>query len=454
MESEKIMCPVCTLYLRPSITLKAHLRSHPKQMIIDALINRNETPNNNNEVAVPTALVAHTQQTLNNINTSFNDGFSPMSTNHSFIYQQFMATTNQPPPSNVVNVNPLSQQYITVPTVFNPQLACLPYVYQQQQVILSGGSAMPPLTQKPSLIDLSNDSELQHPVETGLLSDDESKMELQDEVDNSSKMAEDDVIIINDTLLNNETVIKDSSMRQDVDLEEEKNLDEFSLDNTNYNSTEDPLSDPLEDSVKNLVKNQIMVTPKDTIKNSMDEFSGQDEDVCSPESSDYVQIRKDLNKACQTQVSETSNIIEDNLSKHSYYEINDTPHITTLQNNFEQNDNYSINVVPVNDEVIDMDGMQLVLCSSDLLGSQLISQVDDFECLSNRSERTTLMNIGGMDNNIPTNIEPVAVEEDPLLDESISRDSTNMSIRADEHMPPRGELSGQVCISLLKELNN
>lgn len=32
------MCPVCTLYLRPGITLKHHLTSHPKQKVIEALV--------------------------------------------------------------------------------------------------------------------------------------------------------------------------------------------------------------------------------------------------------------------------------------------------------------------------------------------------------------------------------------------------------------------------------
>ena len=32
------VCPVCTLFLRPGITLKQHLTSHPKQKVIDALV--------------------------------------------------------------------------------------------------------------------------------------------------------------------------------------------------------------------------------------------------------------------------------------------------------------------------------------------------------------------------------------------------------------------------------
>lgn len=37
LETETV-CPVCTLFLRPGITLKQHLTSHPKQKVIDALV--------------------------------------------------------------------------------------------------------------------------------------------------------------------------------------------------------------------------------------------------------------------------------------------------------------------------------------------------------------------------------------------------------------------------------
>lgn len=37
-QGNETMCPVCTLYLRPGITLKSHLASHPKQKVIDALV--------------------------------------------------------------------------------------------------------------------------------------------------------------------------------------------------------------------------------------------------------------------------------------------------------------------------------------------------------------------------------------------------------------------------------
>lgn len=50
MESSPV-CPVCTLYLRPGITLKSHLSTHPKQKVIEALVKLTEVepqPGDNN----------------------------------------------------------------------------------------------------------------------------------------------------------------------------------------------------------------------------------------------------------------------------------------------------------------------------------------------------------------------------------------------------------------------
>lgn len=160
MELEQEVCPVCTLYLRPGITLKEHLDSHPKQKVIEALVrlSNNDTTKEQNQkdpqeanlqtttmtnLASPVNASNFTSQTFvpgnfqnltNFASGNFSNGTLP-SVNHSIIYQQFMSSSGQ----NMVNLNPLNQQYITVPTVFNPQMMCSPYVYQQQQVIMSSG---------------------------------------------------------------------------------------------------------------------------------------------------------------------------------------------------------------------------------------------------------------------------------------------------------------------------
>lgn len=139
MDADNTVCPVCTLYLRPGITLKSHLSSHPKQKVIEALVRLSATelptPKDNKNVASTSGCFGG------------GEGAPPPppnfavppggGANHSFIYQQFMSTSS-PPQANVLNVNPLTQQYVTIPTVFSPPMMCPPYVYhQQQQVIMS-----------------------------------------------------------------------------------------------------------------------------------------------------------------------------------------------------------------------------------------------------------------------------------------------------------------------------
>ncbi|KAF5286601.1 hypothetical protein FQR65_LT12510 [Abscondita terminalis] len=404
MESGNIVCPVCTLYLRPGITLKAHLTSHPKQKVIEALVNLTNY-RNDKEVAVPTT----SETTPTSVNwTQPVSGFSQVPGNHSFIYQQFMSTTSQPP--NVVNVNPITQQYITIPTVFNPQLMCQPYMYhQQQQVIMSAGTAVPPpLIRKPTIVDLSSEPEN--------FSDSEG---LNNENQNNVEM--DESVAIDDKNKNN----KFDEAGSNEDLHEEVFLPD--------DSDESKLQ--VKADIQDINRNDNVASP------------------ASSEGSDYFRVRNDLNKACQTQhvVNVNNDVQSGDEGEHESEPCFD--HRTTesevqnlstvpLHNSFEGNDlNYSpnnLNILQANDQVIDMDGMQLVLCN-DFMGSQLISQVEDFECINNRSERTILMNIGGMDAGSANDFNGV----DQLCEESISRESTNISIRADEPMPPRGELSGQ-----------
>ncbi|KAF5286844.1 hypothetical protein FQA39_LY00377 [Lamprigera yunnana] len=394
MESRSIVCPVCTLYLRPGITLKAHLTSHPKQKVIEALVNLTNCGSQVKAVAAPNTSEAPTVQNWNHPVSTF----SPMPGNHSFIYQQFLSTTNQP--SNVVNVNPITQQYITIPTVLNPQVMCQPYLYQQQQVIMSSGSSIPTsLSRKPLLIDIGSDSE------------------------NVTEQI---------TTENDDLGIKDKNKIKEGEssvgtFEMEMSVSEF-----------DKTTELFEDFDETKEK-------ADTDENQ--DFSNED-NVASPASSDgsdFIRVRTDLNKACQTQVVHVNDVQsedeneEENENKDEESEVQSVKTVP-LHKSVEENDlNYfpdQVNVLQANDQVIDMNGMQLVLCN-DFMGSQLISPVEDFECINNQSERTVLMTIGGMDGGVTCN------STDHLAEESISRESTNISIRADEPMPPRGELSGQ-----------
>ncbi|KAK4882168.1 hypothetical protein RN001_005487 [Aquatica leii] len=257
MESGNVVCPVCTLYLRPGITLKAHLTSHPKQKVIEALVNLTSYRNDVKEVAVSTT-ASEATPTTENWNQPVS-GFSQLPGNHSFIYQQFMSTTSQPP--NVVNVNPITQQYITIPTVFNPQLMCQPYMYhQQQQVIMSAGTSVPaPIIRKPTIIDLSNDTE---------------------NVSDSERLG--------------------SENQHNVELDESDVVkDKNKIDNSNDSNSNDDLDSSKVDS--EILEN--MDDTKEEIETEEHDFEN-DCNVASPassEGSDYIRVRTDLNKACQTQ---------------------------------------------------------------------------------------------------------------------------------------------------------
>lgn len=137
MDSNNSVCPVCTLYLRPGITLEAHLKSHPKQKVIEALVRLSHTdqvPKVETSQSVVQPQPSGSSQSWPAANMGLNaisGNFSGVPGNHSIIYQQIMSSTSQQP--GVLNVNPMNQQYVTIPAVFNPQMMC-PYVYQQQQV--------------------------------------------------------------------------------------------------------------------------------------------------------------------------------------------------------------------------------------------------------------------------------------------------------------------------------
>uniref|UniRef100_A0AAR5PA33 C2H2-type domain-containing protein n=1 Tax=Dendroctonus ponderosae TaxID=77166 RepID=A0AAR5PA33_DENPD len=141
------MCPVCTLYLRPGITLKHHLTSHPKQKVIEALVqfstgnaSRIETtqPQNN---GLPTDLPQNNPNMPPHMNQFAVGHPSNLGTGHFFMYQQSMsASTPHQPNVSPMPLNPFAQQYL-VPAVYNPQM--MPYFYQQQQLIMSS-NGLPP----------------------------------------------------------------------------------------------------------------------------------------------------------------------------------------------------------------------------------------------------------------------------------------------------------------------
>lgn len=394
-----VSCPVCTLYLRPGITLKHHLSSHPKQKVIEALVRLAETDDiqkigdgsssqietgGSTSSQVNTAIVNHQSWNQGNVvNMPPTPSIPPIQGNHVFIYQQSMSSTTAPQ-QNLLNVNPPSQQYV-IPTVLNPQM--MPYIYQQQ-VIMSSGACVSPMRNLP----------FELPPATSTI--EEVTTSADEETETSEKKENEEV----------------------DDDEEDESIQQEDVSIKNDGEIQEQLNSSLESQVYDEV-----------------------EEACSDQSN--YKLESELNKACQTQTNNLSPesilpeevMLEDvdpcKQGPSDFYFVNDR------DNAPYQNPIYTpSNVLQSSDHLdfVDMDGMHMVINEiNDFSSGQIISQVENFEG-SAPDRQGVLMTIGGMvDHGKEEFLEPRDAEE------SMSRESSNVNIRADEKMPPRGELSGQ-----------
>ncbi|EEZ97964.1 zinc finger protein 571 [Tribolium castaneum] len=378
MDTSNISCPVCTLYLRPGITLKTHLSSHPKQKVIEALVRLSETGDvekigNPSSQPDPGASTTHTAV----VNQSWNQGglvnMPPLQGNHVFIYQQSMSSTTASPQN-------VPSQYV-IPTILNPQM--MPYIYQQQ-LIMSSGSCVSPMRTLPFELPSTSSQDCSITEEPENERDSPKKIEEIDE-DASETLSD--------------------SIKIDCDMQEQINN---SLDLNVYEIEEG--------------------------------FNAQ-EGPPSPDSESG-----ELNKACQTQNNnltseeDVSDETEPKQADSEFYFVNENenPNYTSVE--LGQNPIYTASNILQSDQLdfVDMNGVQMVINDiNEFAGNQIISQVENFEGIA-PDRSGVLMTIGGM----------VDSAKDDFLDqrdaeESMSRESSNVNIRADERMPPRGELSGQ-----------
>ncbi|RZB40885.1 zf-H2C2 2 domain containing protein [Asbolus verrucosus] len=453
MDANNISCPVCTLYLRPGITLKNHLSSHPKQKVIEALVRLAETDDvqkigNSSQSDAGSSISSQVNTAI--VNQSWNQGnlvnmppsIPPLQGNHLFIYQQSMSSTTTPQ-QNVLNVNPPSQQYV-IPTVLNPQM--MPYIYQQQ-VIMSSGSCLSPMRtlpfELPPSTSTADSATEQTDCSTTDHSSSESDQEQQKKSENEAEESNSEPQISTDTNNASDKAVCVESIKNDCELQEQMNN---SLDLEVYEMEdlqECPESGEVEQNYNNLNENESPRSP-----------AGSDKSF---------KVDSDLNKACQTQntnnlspasVLQDEDVLEDvepsKQSESDFYFINEAdnnPAYTSVdlgQNYDQSNPIYTAsNILQSTDHLdfVDMDGMHMVINEiNDFSTSQIISQVENFEG-SAPDRPGVLMTIGGMIDN----------SKDDFLDqrdaeESMSRESSNVNIRADERMPPRGELSGQESI--------
>lgn len=475
--SQNIVCPVCTLYLRPGMTLESHLTSHPKQKVIEALIKVSQLPLVNVE-----KLVSDTEETnqYSQLPSSMAPNWSQamnvaamnpqVPTNHSFIYQQFMSSTGTQP---ILNVNPMAQQFVAVPTVINPQMFCSPYVFQQQQQlqIVSSNPNIQTMVRPP--LNIVN-NEITNVNASTTTSDDipvspkhvDSSTSTDLEIQESTK---NEIEIID--VEQQKTESKDESIEVYPDMYannvnesyEEQEASVIIVDKPckKINIVEEIIIDPEEEETKEL-NEEGLIKIQEFEEVMINEMKGK---------SQCEETEENLDKACQTlqatELCESKDIkspieyVSDGycadeviLSDHGDQTITVT--VTSVPTPQIQIDTvYSISkgeniclpsssnlIIPdQNVTLLEIDDMNFMI-SNDFLqsGKTILSKVEDYECIKEVDGNKIIMEIG----------EEKIVEvkdgikrfcDEKLNEESMSRESLN--IHADERMPPRGELSEQ-----------
>ncbi|KAL3279354.1 hypothetical protein HHI36_016860 [Cryptolaemus montrouzieri] len=421
MESS-IVCPVCTLFLRPGITLKTHLSTHPKQKVIDALVKLAEIESTNTSSNLEQEISPTTSaQPINTIaNTTWNAAAAPQipgsfQGNHVFIYQQSMST------SQTNTVNPLAQQYI-VPAVLNPQM--MPYVYQQQQLIMSSGSCIPQIRLTP--FESNCPSVMATPQSSSMCSTPKTIIE---EVDTNCQNENENI----DELQNSESQSEISTKIDELPEDQKKEEEEEKSDSKNQEDPNDVCGEveQIGDEVR--------------IDETVNEEQWQG--YSTPE---------DLNKACQTHSAPSSSQETNFNKKEEYYYFNNESenavnynseaHLDSIYE--QQNPIYnSTNILQSTEHLdfVDVDGVQVII--GDFAANSIISPVDNFET---GNEGNVLMNIG---ENVSDRTQKENFSSNPDVEENISRGSAHVNIRADERMPPRGELSGQESLGGASDIN-
>ncbi|XP_060524750.1 zinc finger protein 567-like [Cylas formicarius] len=445
MEVINIICPVCTLYLRPGITLKQHLTSHPKQKVIDALVKLAGTdelqklPSSSREgESSNTFHHSSVSSNLNQLPVGHSSNMSPFPGNHVFIYQQSMSTTS-PHQSNVLNMNPLNQQYLVpAPAYFNSQM--MPYVYQQQQVIMSSNTipanirALP--FELPGSSQINEVTEQHCPQETS--NDGHAKSQIEkaaDTIDAVEVSSDDDLI---------QEMEHSSQEDGNESIKDDEEVPKIQIDENDY---EKKSSDFESKDLSSLSSDSLASFNESHSEYEHNQEIDHEECVGTPYSqhnSDWS-LNQELDKACQTQAvvnlspksvhgqnqGNDAEVPQDGTEFIYFNQQNDVSvsftSIDLGSGSYEQAEPIytSVNILHGNDPVDfvtmeDIDGMQVII--NDFNTSPIVPQADTIE----HERPRILMTLGEMTSN---NSEENSVP--------------NVNIESDEKMPPRGELSGQ-----------
>ncbi|CAG9859978.1 unnamed protein product [Phyllotreta striolata] len=453
MDSVNTVCPVCTLYLRPGITLKQHLTSHPKQKVIEALVKlagaddpskaQNAGCVSNFPAPITCSSSTSSDQTSSAIaNQSWSNSPAPVQMggpsnmnslhgNHLFIYQQSMSTSS--PQGNAMQVNPLSQQYVYHPAIFNPQM--MPYVYQQQQVILASNSVHPQMRALP--FDISDTEPTITPVDDG--KETEKETATVAEKDNNVNIVilqEGDIEELADDTDDPKKEIDNLHTEEDI-----KTMEDFENEQTEANDI------PPEEFQDNEDENREDFDQTEVSRSSYSESTEWKND-------------NELSKACQTQTAAVHSPKETlpanegnyvNLHQIDYFYVEQEnenfhreEHNTSVgytvhkeSENYEQSEPIytSANILQGNDH-LDFMNLDDIVITGEYTSNPVASHVEHFDATLNERPKV-LMTIGEMPE------QKIDFHEPRDFEESVSRSSSHVNIRSDERMPPRGELSGQ-----------
>ncbi|KAL1491826.1 hypothetical protein ABEB36_012363 [Hypothenemus hampei] len=478
-QASETMCPVCTLYLRPGITLKQHLASHPKQKVIDALVKLSildDVPKGqqSDNVNVPEVSVPGTIQTQNMgpyINQVALSHQPNIPGNHFFMYQQSMSTSS-PHQTNVspLPFNPFAQQYL-VPTIYNPQM--MPYFYQQQQLIMSSNGMPPPVRALP--FDMSVNNSGQGPSTETRPSDLSVKSKDKDGEENIEKSKTEDKEgseRTNDMQMEEEESLKIDLKEQDLMSDHNEEEEECSREESSSLYKNDQDSDERVESAFSHNEN----SSDHDYEAHMQEIESQylannliDHEECigrpasQRSSNSEWAFRPDLNKACQTQNSlnisprsvshnEESSMLSE--SRSNYFFVDHKSNVSSTFSSEEQHSYEQAEPIYTSANIInnteglefmsmeEIEGMQVII--GDFSNSSLIPAPENYDSV--RPENPPiLMTISGVSVMSPNpNNGNMELLEHSILGNSIEDNSIgNVNIRSDEKMPPRGELSGQ-----------
>lgn len=491
------VCPVCTLFLRPGITLESHLASHPKQKVIEALIKVSQlTPTcfdkllNNNSGESPTqypqlqvsATPSWNHATPMNVQTVA-PNLNQVPTNHSFIYQQFMSSSGTQP---IMNVNPIAQQFVAVPTVINPQMFCSPYVFQQQQQlqIVTTNPSLQPILSRPPLGLLNSELSI---TATNIANETATQTTKQSNIPISSE-----TVICDEKLdeTNQNNVEETGESCKDESVQVYPLYPEVIM-GEDYERSETPeitilIEKPCETSdnaEQTEIANEVEIVetieiPKVdnevTITIENDEVGDMPVLIPKPQSGQWKrkQQEEELDKACQTQMPVFENVCcetKKNSSVEYISEADDHNEVQMLDNHVDQV--YKVTTVPSsqmrvesiytvsktdsmpssssimmpnqNVTLLEIDDVNFMITNDFIeTGKTILSKVEDYECIKESDGNKIIMNIGEERCNLDTDQKDIKKFcDDKLGEESISHESLN--IHADERMPPRGELSEQ-----------